>query len=66
MITSLSKLVELIERESVPAWLREAVVDKKEEIAEALKVSGTYTLVGPNGDRVTIAKEGNYIINFHK
>ena len=57
MVTSLSKLVELIERGSVPTWLREAVVSRKAEIAEALKDSGTYTLVGPNGERVTIARE---------
>jgi hypothetical protein len=54
MITSLSKLVDQIEEGSVPAWLRQAVQQKKEEIVQQLRANGSYILTGPNGERVTI------------
>lgn len=54
MVTSLSKLVDQIEEGSVPAWLRQTVQEKKEEIVQQLRGSGSYTLTGPNGERVTI------------
>jgi len=54
MVTTLSKLVEMMERGAIPAWIRDEVTAHREEIAAALQTDGVYTLVGPNGERVEI------------
>lgn len=54
MITTLSKLVEMIERGTVPLWLRDEILAKKEEIANVLRDGGSFTLVGPRGEKVNI------------
>jgi hypothetical protein len=54
MATSFSKLVQMMERGSVPKWVRTEIVAKRDEIAAALRSTGSYTLVGPNGNRFTI------------
>jgi hypothetical protein len=56
MVTSLSKLAELIQEGSVPAWLKEQVSSKREEIIIALQTTGSYTLTGPNGELVEIRR----------
>jgi hypothetical protein len=57
MVTTLSRLVDMIERGTVPAWLREEIVAKREQIANALRDGGEIELNGPNGDRVSIHAE---------
>jgi hypothetical protein len=56
MVTSLSKLAALIQDGSVPAWLREAVTAKREEIVGALAHNQEYTLTGPNGEEIIIKR----------
>jgi hypothetical protein len=58
MVTTLSSLVDMIERGTVPAWLRDEIVAKREQIASALRDGGEIELNGPNGDRVSIHAEG--------
>ena len=57
MVTTLSKLVDMIERGSIPAWLREAILEKKAEIAEALQAGRPYSLKGPSGEEIEIRAE---------
>jgi len=57
MVTTLSKLVEMIERGSIPAWLRDSILERKEEIAKALQAGNPYTLKGPNGEEIEIRAE---------
>jgi hypothetical protein len=57
MVTSLSELVEMIERGSIPAWLRDAILAKKEEIAMALQAGEPYTITGPSGEQIEIRAE---------
>ena len=54
MVTTLSKLVEMMEQGAIPAWIRDAVVAHRQEISKALHEEGLYTLNGPNGERVDI------------
>ena len=57
MVTTLSKLVEMIEHGSVPDWWREQIIAHKEEIVQALRRGGSFTLTGQNGEQVTIHAE---------
>jgi hypothetical protein len=57
MVTTLSKLVELIQAGAVPAWLRAYVLENKDKIAEALREHGEYTITGPKGEQVNIRTE---------
>ncbi len=61
MVTTLSSLVDMMERGTVPAWLRDEIVAKKEQIANALRDGGEIELKGPNGDRVCIHAEGHAV-----
>jgi hypothetical protein len=54
MVTTLSQLVDMTQGSAIPAWLRNQIVEKKHEIAAALKDHGEYTFQGPNGERVTV------------
>jgi len=54
MVTSLSRLVEMMERGTIPAWLRDEITAKKAQIANALREGGEIALDGPNGERVSI------------
>ena len=56
MVTSLSKLAALIQDSSVPGWLREDVNRHREEILAALSHNQPYTLNGPNGEKIVIAR----------
>jgi hypothetical protein len=56
MVTTLSRLVDLIERGTVPTWLRQEILANKDKIAAALQAGETITL--EHGDeRVTIRSE---------
>ncbi len=57
MVTTLSQLVEMIERGTVPTWLRDQVTAKREEILNALREGGEVALDGPNGQRVCIRSD---------
>jgi hypothetical protein len=54
MVTTLSRPVEMMERGTIPAWLRDEITAKKEQIANALREGGEITFDGPNGERVSI------------
>jgi hypothetical protein len=54
LVTSLSKLVDMIQSEAVPSWLRDEVVAHRDEIAKALEETGVYELNGPGGLRIEI------------
>jgi hypothetical protein len=54
MVTTLSQLVSMMERGTIPSWLRAEIMAKKETIAEILRNGGEFELKGPNGERVSI------------
>jgi hypothetical protein len=54
MVTTFSKLVEMMEQGAIPLWIRDAVIAHREEISKSLHEQGIYTLNGPNGERVDI------------
>lgn len=53
--TTLSKLADLIEEDSLPQWLREQVQQRSTEIAEVLEAGRLLTLRGPHGQQITIS-----------
>jgi hypothetical protein len=57
MVTTLSQLVAMMEKGTVPSWLRGEITAKKEQIANALRQGGEVSLNGPNGERVNIRAE---------
>lgn len=57
MMTTLSELVAITQGTAVPAWLRNQVLEKKDEIERSLRETGTYTLQGPDGEQVIIRAE---------
>jgi hypothetical protein len=54
MVTTLSRLVEMMESGTIPVWLRDEITAKREQIANALRDGGEIALDGPNGERVSI------------
>jgi hypothetical protein len=44
----------MMERGTIPAWLRDQITAKKAQIANALREGGEIALDGPNGERVSI------------
>jgi len=57
MVSTLSQLVAMMERGTIPPWLRAEITAKKEAIANVLRKGGQFELNGPNGERVTIQAE---------
>lgn len=57
MITSFSRLVEMMQQGAVPAWLREYVNSNRDLIATALREKGVYEFSAPNGEQITIKAE---------
>jgi hypothetical protein len=57
VVTTLSQLVDMIERGTIPSWLRDEIVAKKDQIATALSEGGEITLHGPKGENVSIRAE---------
>lgn len=57
MVTTLSKLVDMIQSGAVPVWLRNEVVANRDQIASALQANGVYVLHGPNGESIEISTE---------
>jgi hypothetical protein len=57
MVTTLSRLVDMIQSGAVPAWLRNEVLSNKNQIVAALRENGSYTFDGPNGERIEIRAE---------
>lgn len=54
MVTTLSKLVEMMELGTIPAWIRQEIATRRDEISKSLRETGSYVLNGPNGERVEI------------
>lgn len=57
MVTTLSKLVDMIQSGAVPAWLRAQVIANRDQIASALLKNGVYVLHGPNGEMIEVSTE---------
>ncbi|MGB2676824.1 MAG: hypothetical protein WAN12_07050 [Candidatus Acidiferrum sp.] len=58
MVTTLSKLVEMIQSGAVPAWVRDYILAHQDEIVIALRENGAFTIPGgPNGEQVSIRAE---------
>jgi len=57
MVTTLSQLVAMMERGTIPTWLRDQITSKKAQIADVLRRGGEFELNGPNGERVSIRTE---------
>jgi hypothetical protein len=57
MITSFSRLVEMMQQGDVPAWLREYVNSNRDQIANALREKGVFEFRAPNGEQITIKAE---------
>jgi len=57
MITSFSRLVEMVQQGDVPAWLREYVNVNRDQIASDLREKGVFEFTAPNGEQITIRAE---------
>ena len=57
MVTTLSKLVDMIQNRAVPAWLRNEVIANRDQIASALLENGVYIFQGPAGETIEIRTE---------
>lgn len=57
MVTRLSQLADLIQEDSLPAWLKSEIKDKQAEILEGLKTQGFFKLFGPDGEEITLEAE---------
>ncbi len=55
-MTRLSELAELIEEDSLPTWLKDAIQEHREEIQRVVSGGGVYTLEGPSGEVIRIEK----------
>jgi|GraSoiStandDraft_48_1057284.scaffolds.fasta_scaffold704245_1 hypothetical protein len=55
MVTTLSDLIEMIERGTVPIWLRNEILAKSAAIEKTLRTGGLITLEGPNGEKIDIS-----------
>jgi hypothetical protein len=63
MVTTLSQLVDMIQSGAVPVWLRDYVLEHKEEIANALREKGVFTFpAGPKGEQVSIRAERRAVV----
>jgi hypothetical protein len=47
MVTTLSDLIDMIERSTVPLWLRDQILAKSDVIDQAMRNGGSITLQGP-------------------
>src|SRR5260370_40433512 len=50
MVTTLSDLIDMIERSTVPLWLRDQILAKSDVIDQAMRNGGSITLHGPAGE----------------
>ena len=55
MVNRLSDLASFLNADSLPAWLKQALLEKQEEIAVALEQGQSFDLTGPRGERVSIS-----------
>lgn len=58
MVADVNKLAELVELDSLPDWLRQAIDLKKDEILEQLRTKGESVIVGPNGKQIRLQAKG--------
>jgi hypothetical protein len=54
MVTTLSDLIDMIERSTVPLWLRDQILEKSDVIDQAMRNGGSITLQGPDGEEIQI------------
>jgi hypothetical protein len=55
VVTTLSDLIEMIERGTVPVWLRNEITAQSAQIEKALRNRGSITLEGPDGEKIDIS-----------
>jgi len=54
MVNKLSDLADFLENDSIPAWVKEQLAEKRDDIVHALENGQPYQLTGPKGEVVTI------------
>jgi hypothetical protein len=54
MVSDVNRLAELVELDSLPAWIREEIESKREEIIQKLQSDGVFVIQGPDGKQVTL------------
>jgi hypothetical protein len=52
--TDLSRLADLLEEDSLPAWLRDEIDNRTNDILNALKQGHSFTLHGPGGEQIIV------------
>jgi hypothetical protein len=55
MVNRLSDLANFLNEDSLPTWIKQALVQKQQEITTALEHGQSFTLTGPGGEKVTIS-----------
>ncbi len=55
MVNRLSDLATFLNEDSVPTWLKRALVEQQQELATALDQGRPFDLTGPRGEKVTIS-----------
>jgi hypothetical protein len=54
VVNKLSDLADFLENDSIPAWVKEQLAEKRDLIVQALNQGQPYQLTGPKGEVVTI------------
>lgn len=57
MVANLSDLVEAIQGNVIPYWLHKFVTENKWDMVERLRITGEYTIYGPEGVLIHIKCE---------
>jgi hypothetical protein len=58
MVVDVNKLAELVELDSLPDGLRQAIESKKDEILQELRTKGEVVIAGPNGKQFRLQAKG--------
>ena len=61
MVSTLSKLVDMIQEGAIPSWLAAAILERRDEIAQELQRTGLFVLKGPDGEEVEIHAENQHV-----
>jgi hypothetical protein len=52
--TDLSRLADILEEDSLPAWLRDEIDQRTNDILKALEQGHSFTLHGPCGEQIIV------------
>lgn len=56
MVNKLSELAAFLEDQSIPAWVKDGLREHYDDIRQSLEQGLPYTLTGPDGAKITIAR----------